>query len=149
MRAKLQKRRPRAPARPGSLRGKVALVVDDDDAFLKLITLFLRQTGIDVISCGDPLDALEALAAASGGCDVLITDFDMPHLNGVQLAETVASIAPGLPMILVTAAVQPEGSRGQQDQQRLFDAVLSKPVEKAMIIDAVSLALGQAKPAPG
>jgi PAS domain S-box-containing protein len=149
LRAKLQKRRPRAPSRPGSLRGKVALVVDDDEAFRKLITLFLKQTGIDVISCGDPLDALEALAAASGGCDVLITDFDMPHLNGVQLAETVASIAPGLPMILVTAAVQPEGSRGQQDQQRLFDAVLSKPVEKAMIIDAVSLALGQAKPAPG
>lgn len=142
------KRRSVATSRSGRLKRKVALVVDDDEAFRKLMTLFLNQAGIDVIPCGDPLEALEALAAASGGCDVLITDFDMPHLNGVQLAEAVASIAPGLPMILVTAAVQPEGSRGHQEQNRLFDAVLSKPLEKAKIIEAVSRAIGPAETKP-
>ena len=83
--------------------------------------------------------------AASGKIDVLITDFDLPHLNGLELAEAVGRLFPDLPIILVTGAIQLEGGLKFDEQRKLFDVVLTKPVEKAQLIDAVLNALPRSK----
>jgi CheY-like chemotaxis protein len=123
----------------------LALVVEDNEEFRKLILIFLKQTGLEILSYSDPVEALEGLKAASAKLDLLVTDFDLPHLNGSQLAEAVARLFPGLPMILVTGAMQPEGSLMPAKQRKLFNAILSKPVEKAQLIDAVVDALTRSK----
>jgi PAS domain S-box-containing protein len=140
-RPRLPKPRSRAAFKKGDLHGKLAIVVEDNEEFRKLIELFLKQTGLEILSYADPVEALEGLKAASAKIDLLITDFDLPHLNGSQLAEVVGGLFPGLPMILVTGGIQPEGSLKLDEQRKLFDVILTKPVEKAELIDAVVNAL--------
>ena len=125
------------------LHGRVALVVDDNDEFRALVSSFLEEAGIEVISCADPHEALQAVEESPDGCDVLVTDLNMPHMNGVQLAEAIAKVAPDLPMIMITASLQRSGSKMDADQKRLFRAVLSKPIKKSQIIEALFVSLGQ------
>lgn len=139
------KRQTLAALKDRDLRGKLALVVEDNEEFRKLILIFLKQTGLEILSYSDPVEALEGLKAASAKLDLLITDFDLPHLNGSQLAEAVARLFPGLPMILVTGAMRPESRLMPAKQRKLFNAILSKPVEKAQLIDAVVHALTRSK----
>lgn len=94
-----------------------------------------------MIACADPLDALKALHDAPTGCDVLITDFNLPHMNGLQLAEAVARLAPDLPMIMVTASIERCSDKTLVEQNRLFRVVLPKPIKKAQLIAAVATTL--------
>lgn len=123
------------------LHGHVALVVEDNDEFRDLISSFLEETGLEVIACADPLDALKALHDAPTGCDVLITDFNLPHMNGLQLAEAVARLAPDLPMIMVTASIERCSDKTLVEQNRLFRVVLPKPIKKAQLIAAIATTL--------
>ena len=137
----LPKKRSTTDVKEVDLHGRVALVVDDNDEFRALISSFLEEAGVEVISCADPHEALQAVEESPDGCDVLITDLNMPHMNGVQLAEAVSRLAPDLPMIMITASLQRSGSKMDADQKRLFRAVLSKPIKKAQIIEALSVSL--------
>ncbi len=62
------------------------MVVDDHSAVRELFAHFLRELGYDVVEAEGPLQA-QRLASARGRTDLLLTDFRMPEMNGVQLAQ--------------------------------------------------------------
>lgn len=63
------------------------LVVDDDPSCARLLERALRRLGHDAEIALHPDDALEMLR--SGGFDAVITDIDMPGMNGVELARQI------------------------------------------------------------
>lgn len=77
------------------------VLVDDDKFYTKLLTQLLAENlDCPVISFLDPREALLALPGINVG--VIVTDYEMPGLNGFQfMAEAVKSI-PGVPVILIT-----------------------------------------------
>ena len=64
----------------------VILVVDDEDAVRNLITNVLRRAGYQVFDAVSGDDAVEKLKARAGPVHLLLTDFVMPGMNGVELA---------------------------------------------------------------
>ncbi|WP_281193643.1 PAS domain S-box protein [Halorubrum sp. F4] len=78
------------------------LHVDDDAAFTDLAAEFLERESerIDVRTETDPTAALEA--ARSGGIDCIVSDHDMPGMDGIELLESIREERPDLPFVLFT-----------------------------------------------
>jgi signal transduction histidine kinase len=77
------------------------LIVDDDPLILMSTADMLGDLGHEVLEAGSGSDAL-AILASSAEIDLLITDFSMPRMNGMQLAEAVRKTRPDMPILLAT-----------------------------------------------
>lgn len=65
------------------------LVVDDNQMVRKIVTSCLNAEGIQTITAGNGQEALDAIKADIHGIDLIISDFDMPVMNGLLLCKTV------------------------------------------------------------
>ncbi|MEM9813388.1 MAG: ATP-binding protein, partial [Pseudomonadota bacterium] len=119
------------------LAGLTVIVVDDDPSVAAVIAHYLEAQGVEVAVCEDPRDAIEAITDDPDAWSALITDYDMPIMNGGALTEVVKQKAPHLPVFVVTALAKrlsdPRLTEGQTA------AILAKPVD----LDVLSRALAQ------
>lgn len=67
-------------------RGETVLLVEDDDAILKLGKKMLEDLGYDVLAAGSPREAVEQADGRNGRINLLITDVVMPEMNGRELS---------------------------------------------------------------
>ena len=89
--------------------------VDDNKKSRLLLASILRQIGYEVIAVGDPLDAIEMLEVAN--FDLVLADYDMPTMNGAQLARAIKGIFPGVPIVMISGhAALPEEALLYVDQ---------------------------------
>lgn len=133
---------PRAVLPDRMLEGKTVLVVDDNQPVLETLTDMLEEAGAEVGPCLTPSDAIEALTEDRGSWDLLLSDFDMPQMNGAQLATAARKIRPDLPILLLSAL--PRVGHLDKDQVALFDGILSKPVSTERLADAAVQAITMA-----
>jgi putative nucleotidyltransferase with HDIG domain len=75
------------------------LLVDDDPLILQALTRILKAEGYDVVAHTDPVEA-----SAERGFVVVITDFMMPQMNGIELLAALRKSSPDAVRILLTAA---------------------------------------------
>ena len=86
-------------------RGEKILVVDDSLAWLRLAREILTAGGYQAQTCEDPREALSLLAQNPERIDLVITDLQMPGLDGIELAAELLKINPALPVVLTSAAM--------------------------------------------
>jgi CheY-like chemotaxis protein len=80
----------------------ITILVVDDDPLIAMSTVdMLEDLGHEVIGANSGQQALEILSNG-GDIDLLITDFSMPKMTGVQLAEAARHVHPELPILLAT-----------------------------------------------
>ncbi len=79
---------------------KKLLVVDDDSLIRRSLSAVLRLAGYEVSEAAGGTEALELLEKTTP--DLVITDFNMPQLNGMQVLREIQARQPDLPVILVT-----------------------------------------------
>ena len=95
-----------------SIRPISVLAVDDDLLVLDNIAAMLDDLGHAVIEARSGEEAVELLRRTPK-IDIVVTDYAMPGMNGLQLAETVAIECPGTPVVLCTGyADLPDIHRG-------------------------------------
>ena len=82
------------------------LLVDDEPLVLQGTAAMVEDLGYAVVTAGSGPAAL-ALLEAGEAPDVLMTDHAMPGMTGAALAERVAALRPGLPVILATGHAGP------------------------------------------
>ncbi|HEY1416827.1 MAG TPA: ATP-binding protein, partial [Myxococcaceae bacterium] len=87
-------------APPGQ--GERILLVDDEPLIARVVSEQLRRIGYLVTSVSDPEEALELVAEDPEDFDLLLTDLQMPRMDGVELAARVAQLRPQLPVVLST-----------------------------------------------
>jgi PAS domain S-box-containing protein len=98
----------RAKARKAtSLRGHV-LYVDDDTALVFLIQRALSRRGLKVSTFSNPQLAIAALREHPTAYDLLVTDYNMPGISGVEVLREASLIRPDLPLALASGYVTPE-----------------------------------------
>ena len=86
------------------------LLVDDDPMVREATAWMLADAGHRVAEAVDGLAALEHLIA-SGPVDLLITDINMPRMDGLELAQQTRSRWPGMPVLLVSGRPHPPGTQ--------------------------------------
>lgn len=85
------------------------LVVDDELDFGLLLSRFLKRLGHEPVLASDPSEALELLDTEIGG---VITDIDMPGMNGVELAQEIRGRMGAIPIAFCTGS-DPSGDKAE------------------------------------
>jgi EAL domain-containing protein (putative c-di-GMP-specific phosphodiesterase class I)/CheY-like chemotaxis protein len=121
----------------GRRRGRI-LVVDDDESFLRVMARSLLAAGYEVSTATDGMRALDLLAEAQ--FDTIISDIDMPRMNGIQFLKNVRQRDADVPVVLIT---------GNPDLGSAVEAVahgalqyLIKPVDTEELRKVVARAVG-------
>ncbi|HZQ63251.1 MAG TPA: response regulator [Casimicrobiaceae bacterium] len=80
---------------------RTILVVDDEDALLRVLALVLEEEGYRVVTACNGRLALEAFA--THGADLVITDYMMPEMDGKELVAALHEMRPRLPVIVMSS----------------------------------------------
>ena len=125
---------------------KRIMVVDDEVSVGNFVGEVLRDAGYDVLVFNESPSALRHLHNHLGEVALVITDQNMPLMNGQELAEQAKAMDPGLPVVLITGFTT---SHQAQHWQRLgLDGFLAKPFRIDQLRELVaSLTPERARPA--
>ncbi len=114
------------------------LLVDDDPATLDLVGRALSADGHEVLSCADGQEALQELSAGPVSFDLMLTDLDLPGLDGLELARRAVTTVPGICILLMSGFTSPDQAAAQALPIAGF---VSKPLSLEQIRSAVRSAL--------
>jgi CheY-like chemotaxis protein len=121
------------------------LIADDEEPMRKLVARAIAMDGHDTVTAQDGAEALEILVREQGAFDLLLTDIQMPIMDGIALALSVARDFPRLTILLMT------GFADQRERASNLNAiahdVITKPFSVADIRIAVADALAARKTA--
>lgn len=114
------------------------LIIDDEPDMLVLLRMILAERGrYEVVTTPNPLELDHILRDQE--IHLVITDWRMPGRNGAEVLETVHSLDPDLPVIVITAYDSPE-TAGEAQKKGAFD-YLPKPFRKDRLLAAVEKGL--------
>lgn len=126
------------------LEGKQLLVVDDNESSLTYLRATLEAWGLRVVPCGDGAAALDALGQQDGGLpfDGILIDHDMPHMDGVELAEAIRQrTAFGTVPKLLMTSLSVRGD-AQHNRSMGFDEYVAKPLKWTVLRDTLERLMG-------
>ncbi|MDW8260928.1 MAG: response regulator [Phycisphaerales bacterium] len=118
---------------------KTILVADDESHILNVVSLKLRNAGFRVLTARDGQEALEI--ATNERPDLLITDYHMPQLTGIELCRKLreSSQTASIPAIMLTA----RGYNLETDSEESgIRQLISKPFSPRQLLSAVHEVLG-------
>lgn len=121
--------------------GRVALI-DDDDAILDSLQLYLRRKGF-AVSCFASANAFLKTLKTGTGFQCVVTDVRMPKMTGIELQRALAEHDPALPLIMIT---------GHGDIDMAVAAVkagafdfIEKPIDEARLAANIAEAIRQSR----
>ncbi|MEZ2146974.1 response regulator [Bradyrhizobium sp. DN5] len=119
------------------------LIADDEDSMRTLVARAIAMDGHETVTAQDGAEALEILTREDGAFDLLLTDIQMPVMDGIALALSAARDFPELTILLMT------GFADQRERASNLNAlvhdVVTKPFSVADIRTAVADALAAKK----
>jgi CheY-like chemotaxis protein len=83
------------------------LYLDDEAMLVELVRAWFEPRGYRVTGCLLASEALDAVRADPTGFDVVVTDYNMPGMSGLQVAQALARIRANLPVVLVSGHLSP------------------------------------------
>jgi len=116
--------------------GKRILIVDDNKTNLDILTSQLELWKLIPISASSGAQALEIIASEER-FDLIISDMQMPEMDGVMLAEKLKAKNPLIPIILLSSV----GDETKSKYPHLFNSVLTKPIKQAQLNKLIQLEL--------
>jgi signal transduction histidine kinase/CheY-like chemotaxis protein len=124
-----------AVVEPPAKRRGMLLFVDDDFLISLSTAALLEDLGHTVIKAASGADALTVLRDGQA-IDLMITDYAMPGMTGLQLAEEARRLRPGLPILLATGYADLPASAALEVPR------LSKPYQQRQLADQIAHLLG-------
>ena len=126
------------------LKGLHVLVVDDNITALEIMTDILESFDFKVTAANSGKKAIELLEAREtdkeNDFDLIVMDWQMPRLDGVETARKIQMNGIELPVIMVTAYGREEAAEAAEGVK--FNSILSKPVSPSSILDSTMEAFG-------
>jgi len=110
------------------------LLVDNDPAQLRTLSLYLESEGLSVCATTNPSEATELVRGSN--YDLLIADLMMPEMDGIELIKACRDIQNKLPAILITGHNDKLEQYGKE-VERLFRAVLPKPLDIDLLVEEI------------
>ncbi len=125
---------------PADHQQKRVLVVDDEPASRELIDIILREDGYETEAVGGSREALAALEAQV--FDVVLSDLQMPGMDGLELTENIRRLHPEMEVLILTAFGSQERAH---EAGRLQADYLRKPFDSADLLHRVARLVEKAR----
>lgn len=117
---------------------KRILSVDDSRTMREMVAMTLRKAGFEVILAEDGINAIEVLEANNNDVDVIITDLNMPNMDGLQLVRELRARPEfkGTPILFLTT----RNSDADKAQGRAAGATgwIAKPFDPQKLVQVVN-----------
>ena len=119
--------------------GKVILTVDDSASIRQMVKFTLAEAGYTVM---EAVDGKDALAKLTGRVNLVITDLNMPNLDGIGLIRNVRAnpALKGMPIIMLTTESQE--SRKQEGKAAGATGWIVKPFTRQQMLAVVKRVIG-------
>jgi PAS domain S-box-containing protein len=105
--------------------GVRVVYIDDEPALVSMVSRHLEQEGCFVQAFESPSAALDALRAAPQSFDVLVTDYNMPKLSGLEVLRMLGNVRPDKPFVLTSGSI--DSQLAERAEALGVRAVLQKP----------------------
>ena len=119
------------------------LIADDEESVRVLVARAIAMDGHEIVTAEDGAEALDILTREDGAFDLLLTDIQMPVMDGIALALTAARDFPNLTVLLMTGFA--EQRERASNLNAIVHDVITKPFSVADIRTAVAEALAARK----
>jgi CheY-like chemotaxis protein len=122
-------------AMPHALAGRRVLLAEDGEDNQRLISVLLRAAGADVTVVSNGRQALDAIEWASAGgapFDLLLSDMQMPEMDGYSLATALRAMGNPIPIVALTAHAMADDRRKCLDAG--CDDYATKPIDRQALI---------------
>ncbi len=119
---------------------KVIMTADDSASVRQMVSFTLKERGYEVVEACDGRDALQKLG--NGKVDMLITDLNMPNLDGIGLIKGVRALpaCKFIPIIMLTTESQ--DARKQEGKAAGATGWIVKPFTPEQLLGVVKKVLG-------
>jgi two-component system cell cycle sensor histidine kinase/response regulator CckA len=134
----------------GAPTNETILIVDDEPMMVNLCESILRMGGYNILRASDGEEALLALQNAASEVQMALLDVIMPRITGIELAQRMRTLRPGIKLVLMSGYGPEEVARIAGDSStfpviwkpfraesllRMVENVLSKPGSQAAEVD--------------
>lgn len=118
---------------------KKVLLIDDSVSLRQMTSLILGGAGYEVVHATDGSEGLEKL---SPDIDLVITDYNMPGMNGVEVIRAIreSDVAKSVPILMLTT--ESEESKKQQGREAGATAWITKPFDQEGLLATVKKITG-------
>jgi len=123
-----------------NIRGKRILLVDDNKTNLDILETQMQHWKLATVACSSAKQALEILSADKD-FDLVISDMEMPGMDGAALAREIKTMAKPVPVIVLTSI----GDTTRKKHPGLFSEILTKPVKQKQLFKSIYAELGERK----
>jgi CheY-like chemotaxis protein len=123
-------------AAKSSVRTGTILLVEDEEALLKLTAERLKECGYTVLTAHDGAHALEVARSCQEPIHLLLTDIMMPRMGGLTLARSLSELRPGVRVIFMTGHAEREAS--YREAMRSGAESIQKPFRHDQLIRLVN-----------
>jgi PAS domain S-box-containing protein len=136
--------RQRRPVPPKDLRGMRVLVVDDNRTAREILAASIESFSMQAVAAGSGREALEILRTAKEPFDLVLMDWKMPDLNGLETSRRIKLdlALDKTPIVCMVSAYGREDLIQQADKVFL-DAFLHKPVNQTFLFDTIMELFGR------
>jgi DNA-binding NtrC family response regulator len=141
---------PAAPAAPVSTlqlpsgRGELVLFVDDDRSLREMVVPALKEHGYRVVSAGNGAEALTLFSQHEPDICLVLSDLDMPVMDGKTTVAALRACRPTLPVILMSGELHSAGNHLPDNGS----AFLQKPFRLEQLLTTVAAALSHGSQKP-
>jgi signal transduction histidine kinase len=118
------------------VRGVRVLLVDDHDGVRATTAAMLEDFGHVVTEASDGREVLARLTLDPDCCDIIVTDYAMPHVSGAEVIRQAREVRPGLPAIIITGYADTQSIARRPDDV----LVLPKPFTTDQMLAAIAAA---------
>jgi two-component system cell cycle sensor histidine kinase/response regulator CckA len=130
---------PERPAVPALGSGATILLVEDERPVRSTVRRLLERHGYQVLEAANGQDALDLVTARSEEISLVLSDMVMPGMGGTELAGRIRSIAPKLPVLLMTGYTEEAIARAVE--RPLEEQIIEKPFTMTTMLEKVRLAI--------
>lgn len=118
------------------------MVVDDSPTVVKFVSFSLKKSGYDVITACDGMDAIEKISSHPNPVDLIITDLNMPNVDGYELIATLRKNSKYKDIPIIILSSEEDEADKQKGSEAGASSYLVKPFKSAVLIREISKFLG-------
>jgi len=122
-------------------KGESILFVDDEKSLVDIGRQILKRLGYNVVATNGSLKALEYFREGAEKFDIVVTDYTMPDMTGIELAEEFKRIRPDIPVILCTGFY--DKINRKKLLERVIDDFILKPVTIKNLAESIKRLLNK------
>lgn len=107
------------------------LLVEDDDSVRTFVSRALQIDGHGVVEAIHGEEGLEVYGADAGGFDLVLTDIQMPHMDGIEMSLAVSRMKPGQKILMMT------GYANQRERASSLNSIVLDVIQKPFTLPEI------------